>query len=166
MLLDAYQRLRAELGSRSPRMVIIGQKGWMSEDICRRLARLPKDRSFDGCRASPIWSWREHIKKRVFLLISRFMKVSAIHRSRQRMRWFPMVVSSESSVGEIWSGYAKCVKPTDVNEIVSGWKWGLGLKGRERQAVVERQEKRAAEFTWKRCIEAYVQLYEQLSRCS
>ena len=26
----------------------------------------------------------------------------------------PMVVSSESSVGEIWSGYAKCVKPTDV----------------------------------------------------
>ncbi len=165
-LLDAYQQLRAELGDRSPQLVIVGQTGWMSEEVCRRLATA-------ASRGELRW-----IQNITDLELARLYQNASLFTYLSLYEGFgyppfeavyaqvPMVVSSESSVGEIWSGYAKCVKPTDISEIVSGWKWGLGLTGRERQAVVELQKKRATEFTWKRCITDYIQLYEKLAQQS
>jgi glycosyltransferase involved in cell wall biosynthesis len=68
----------------------------------------------------------------------------------------PMVLSSASSVGEIWSGHARCVDPLDVEGIVAAWKWALSLGGAEREAVVAGQERRAREFTWTRAVNEYL----------
>ena len=162
-LLDAYQHLRAELGDRSPQLVIVGQTGWMSEEVCCRLATA-------ASRGELRW-----IQNITDLELARLYQKASLFTYLSLYEGFgyppfeaayaqvPMVVSSESSVGEIWSGYTKCVKPTDVGEIISGWKWGLGLAGKERQAVVELQKKRATEFTWKQCVAEYVELYETLA---
>jgi glycosyltransferase involved in cell wall biosynthesis len=76
----------------------------------------------------------------------------------------PMVLSSASSVGEIWSGHARCVAPQDVAGIVAGWKWALALKGAERETVVAAQAARAREFTWHRAVSEYMAFWEQLVR--
>jgi len=75
----------------------------------------------------------------------------------------PMVVSSVSAVGEIWLKYAKCVNPSNIEEIASAWRWALELKESERQAVVEAQKQRATEFSWKKCICEYLTLYKTVA---
>jgi alpha-1,3-rhamnosyl/mannosyltransferase len=163
-LLDAYQHLRAELGHRSPHLVIVGQTGWMSEEVCRRLATAASRGELRWVQnTADIELARLYQNASLFTYLS-FYEGFGYPPFEAAYAQVPMVVSSESSVGEIWSGYAKCVKPTDIHEIVSGWKWGLELIGRERQAVVELQKKRATEFTWKRCITEYMQLYEKLAQ--
>ena len=72
----------------------------------------------------------------------------------------PMVLSSASSVGEIWSGYAKCVDPLNVEEIIAGWKWALALSPRELEAVVACQERRVREFTWRRAVQEYTSFWK------
>ena len=48
LLLDIWHRLSAEHGERTPRLLVIGRRGWRSEAVVRRLAGL---RSFVGERA-------------------------------------------------------------------------------------------------------------------
>ena len=74
----------------------------------------------------------------------------------------PMVLSNASSVGEIWSGHAKCVDPHDVEGIVAAWKWALELTPAQREAVVATQERRAREFTWSRAIHEYIAFWNRL----
>ena len=75
----------------------------------------------------------------------------------------PMVLSNMSAVGEIWKGHARCVDPTDVREILAGWRWAYGLGPAERQNVADRQIAHARCFSWERCVTAYLDVYERLS---
>jgi len=74
-----------------------------------------------------------------------------------------MVLSSTSSVGEIWAGHAKCVDPRDVKAIVAGWRWALELSPDEREATIASQYARAQEFTWKRCVAGYLAFWQHLT---
>lgn len=71
----------------------------------------------------------------------------------------PLVLGDESSVGEIWKGFAKCVSPRDRQEIMAAWQWGLSLNREESDQVTQAQKKRAAEFTYTRCIEKHLEAY-------
>ena len=74
-----------------------------------------------------------------------------------------MVLSGASSVGEIWSGHARCVDPMDVEGIVAAWKWALSVNGAERESVVAGQERRAQEFTWNRAVNEYMAFWSGLA---
>jgi len=164
VLLDACEQLRRELGSTAPRLVVVGKAGWMSDAVCRRLTDA----------ASRGWLRWHHDATDAEL--ARLYQTAAVFTYPSLYEGFgyppfeaayanlPMVVSAASSVGEIWSGYARVVEPTDVPAIVEGLKWALGLSGAARQAVVERQKARAAAFTWKRCVAQYLELYQALAR--
>ena len=165
-LLDAYERLILEQGDATPVLTIVGQMGWMSEPVERRLSalqatgrcKLLRDVSDDQLTDA-------YCEATVFTYLSLcegfgYPPFEAAHAR------CPMVLSSDSSVGEIWSGHAKCVDPIDVSGIVAGWKWALTLSDSERRAVIERQIERADEFTWKRCINHYIELYEELRQKS
>jgi glycosyltransferase involved in cell wall biosynthesis len=165
-LLDAYEQLRTELGDDAPQLVIVGKAGWMSEAVCSRLVALANR------------GWLRWLQTATDAELARLYQTATLFTYLSLYEGFgyppfeaayakrPMVVSAASSVGEIWSGYARCVEPSDVCAIVSGWKWVLGLSDSERQSVVGRQYARASEFSWKRCVTEYVQLYETLAQQS
>jgi len=75
----------------------------------------------------------------------------------------PMVLSRDSSVGEIWSRYARCVDPNDIGEIVCAWRWALGLGTEEREAVAAAQRARAKEFSWSRALGEYIALWQDVA---
>ena len=163
IILDAYEKLLYELPGHKQRLVVVGKAGWMSEAVCKRLAALTSRGLVEWIQnATDADLIKLYQKATVFTYLSvyegfGYPPFEASYAS------VPMVVSATSSIGEIWSGYAHCVEPTDVRGIVNGWKWALRLNGRERQAVVEKQKKRTLEFTWQRCVSEYVRLYEALA---
>ncbi len=161
-ILDAYERLRAELGGNAPILVVAGRAGWMCKSECRRLS--------EGARLGQL-RWVQHATDAE---LARLYESAAVFTYLSLYEGFgyppfeaamagrPMVLSSASSVGEIWSGYARCSDPRDVRAIVEGWIWALNLGDGDRRALIERQRNRAAEFSWERSIREYFRLYESL----
>jgi glycosyltransferase involved in cell wall biosynthesis len=160
-LLDAFERLVNEQGNRAPLLVVVGNLGWMSESVVQRLSAL---QAAGRCRwlrnASDEQLAEAYGKAGVFtyLSLSEGFGYPPFEAAFARC---PMVISSKSSVGEIWSGYAKCVDPLNIEEIMNAWQWALALKPPQREYVVACQEKRAREFTWSRTINEYIAFWKR-----
>ena len=165
-LLDAYEQLRSELGDDSPQLMVVGKAGWMSEAVCSRLTSLAGRgwlRWFQT--ASDAELARLYRDAAMFTYISLY-EGFGYPPFEAAYAGIPMVLSNQSSVGEIWSGYAYCVDPTDVRAILAAWKWALGLSPEQARSVADRQYERAIEFSWKRCVSEYVSLYDSLAQSS
>jgi glycosyltransferase involved in cell wall biosynthesis len=161
-ILDAYERLIHEQGDSAPMLTVIGNVGWMSERVEHRLLAL---QASGKCRwlknASDKQLVEAYYEAKIFTYLSLYEGFGYPPFEAAFARC-PMVLSSASSVGEIWSGYARCVDPNDVEGIVAAWKWALSLGDAEREAVVAAQERRAHEFTWSRAVNEYITLWNGL----
>jgi glycosyltransferase involved in cell wall biosynthesis len=161
-LLDAFERLIRECGDTAPALTVVGSLGWMSNNVENRLRTL---QAAGRCRwlrdASDDQLADAYSEATVFTYLSLYEGFGYPPFEAALARC-PMVLSNASSVGEIWSHYARCVDPLDVEEIVAGWKWALGLAPMEREAVVACQERRAREFTWSRTVNEYMAFWNGL----
>jgi len=164
VLLDAFERLVQRQGAAAPGLTVVGNVGWMSESVERRLLAL---QSAGKCR------WLRHASDEqlaeayaqagvfTYLSLSEGFGYPPFEAAFARC---PMVLSSASSVGEIWSGHARCVDPLDVDGIVAAWTWALSLGAEARDAVAAGQERRAREFTWARAVTEYAAFWNGLAR--
>jgi glycosyltransferase involved in cell wall biosynthesis len=161
MLLDAYEQLIREQGNAAPVLTVVGDMGWMSEHVEKRLLALQSAGKCKWLRkASDEQLAESYAKAGVFTYLSLYEGFGYPPFEAAYARC-PMVLSNASSVGEIWSGHAKCVDPKDIEGIVTAWKWALLLNDGERDAVVDAQEKWALEFTWKRSLNEYVAFWKR-----
>jgi len=163
-LLDAFERLVNEQGYMAPALTVLGNMGWMSQDVGRRLTALE---SAGRCRwlrnASDEQLIDAYARAGVFTYLS-LCEGFGYPPFEAALARCPMVLSNASSVGEIWRGHARCVDPLDVEGIVAGWKWALALAGREREAVIASQETRVRAFTWSQTVKDYMAFWEGLVR--
>ena len=161
-LLMAYRALCEELGNDVPRLIVIGNRGWMSETVEKELLALEDAGKCSWLRSCTDAALREaYATARAFTYLS-LSEGFGYPPFEAAYAECPMVLSNTSSVGEIWSGYSKCVCPNDISEIVAAWKWALALEGRQLQEVVARQEQRARQFTWERTVREYTTFWKQL----
>jgi glycosyltransferase involved in cell wall biosynthesis len=161
-VLDAYEQFLFEKGAQAPDLAIVGRDGWMCDAIRRRL---------EGLEGTGKVSWLRHAgdsqlaesysTASVFTYLSLY-EGFGYPPFEAAYAGVPMVLSDRSAVGEIWSGHARCVDPTDVRAIVAAWKWAIRLTGEERRAVVDRQRARAMQFDWGSCAGSYLDLYAKL----
>jgi glycosyltransferase involved in cell wall biosynthesis len=160
--LDAFEQLQQEQGALAPTLMVIGNKGWMSEGVQKRLADLQEA---GRCRwlqgASDEQLVDAYSKTCIFSYLS-LSEGFGYPPFEAAFAGCPMVLSNASSVGEIWMNHARCVNPTDVQEIVEAWKWALALSGPELEGVLARQTARANEFTWDRIVREYLSFMNQL----
>ena len=162
----AYEALVNELGDRAPDLVVAGRAGWMSQTTIDRLFTLVHTgrvhwlRDVSDGQLSGLYE-----RAQVFTYLSLY-EGFGYPPFEAAYAGTPMVLSSRSSIGEIWRDHACCVDPTDPAEIVRAWQWALSLNEEMRTAVLQRQARRAAEFSWKRCVQSYLDLYEELAHDS
>jgi len=162
-LLTAYEALLNELGDVAPDFVVAGRAGWMCESSVHKLATLEASGRvhwFRGATDEQLACLYEGAEVFTYLSVYEGFGYPPFEAA---CTGIPMVLSNLSSVGEIWRDHACCVDPTNVAEIVNAWRWALNLDKGERAAVVERQAKRATEFSWRRCVQSYLDLYERLA---
>lgn len=163
-LLDAFERWVREEGDRAPMLTILGNRGWMSESVEQRLMSL---QAAGTCRwlrnASDEDLADAYSRAGVFTYLSLYEGFGYPPFEAALARC-PMVLSSKSSVGEIWSGHARCVDPMKTEDIIAAWKWALSLDDRERAVVVKKQETRAREFTWSRTVQEYASFWKRVVR--
>jgi len=162
-LMDAYTAWLDEDGERTPDLVIVGRQGWLCDAIIMRLNTLiqtGKVRWLNNATDCQLEQCYRQANIFTYLSVYEGFGYPPFEAAFARI---PMVLSRMSAVGEIWQRYARCVDPTDVREILAGWRWAYGLTSEERQNVADIQFARAIYFSWERCVTAYLNLYERLA---
>jgi len=162
-LLDAYMKWFEEDGVLTPDLVIVGRQGWLCDATIKRLNNLIQtgkvhwlknasdDQLADCYRQASVFT---------YLSVYEGFGYPPFEAAFARI---PMVLTNMSAIGEIWHNHARCVDPTDVREILTGWRWAYGLRPEERLNVSEKQIARAGFFSWERCVAAYFDVYERLA---
>jgi glycosyltransferase involved in cell wall biosynthesis len=161
-LLTAYEALLSELGDLAPDFVVAGRAGWMCESSILKLTALEASGRvhwFRDTTDEQLACLYEGAKVFTYLSVYEGFGYPPFEAAFAQV---PMVLSKFSSVGEIWRGHAQCVDPTDIRDILTGWKWALSLDSAERAGLVAQQYDRALEFSWSRCVHSYLDSYLRL----
>lgn len=162
VLLNAYEHLLSQDQVQHPVLIIVGRGGWMCESTLRRIESLEKRGQVywrQSATDDELAGWYGRADVFTYLSLYEGFGYPPFEAAFANA---PMVLSNRSSVGEIWDGYARCIDPTDIDAIVTGWRWALGLSSIERETVALRQRHRAETFTWERCVTEYIDLYADL----
>jgi glycosyltransferase involved in cell wall biosynthesis len=162
IILDAFERLVYELGDDAPLLILVGNKGWMCDEVVPRISAL---QASGKCRwlqnASDEELSQVYNTAGVFTYLSLY-EGFGYPPFEAAFAGCPMVLSNASSIGEIWSQSATCVDPMDIEGIVSGWKWALSLSTSQRETVADNQARRAKEFTWGRAVHQYLMFWKKV----
>jgi glycosyltransferase involved in cell wall biosynthesis len=162
-LMDAYTAWLDEDGARTPDLVIVGRQGWLCDATIMRLNTLLRTGKVHWLNNAPddqLAEYYRHASIFTYLSVYEGFGYPPFEAAFARI---PMVLSNMSAVGEIWQGHARCVDPTNVRDILAGWRWAYGLGSEERQYVANNQFARTICFSWERCVTAYLDLYERLA---
>lgn len=162
-ILEAFEALLAEAAEPRPELVVVGRAGWLCDTVVQRLQALMGAGHARWLPfADDVTLARCYQEATVFTYPSLY-EGFGYPPFEAAYAGVPMVVSEVSTIGEIWNGHARCVDPMDVGALLAGWRWAIALKPAERAAVVAAQRSRAEVFSWRRCAEAYAELYERLA---
>ena len=158
-VLDAYEELLRVQDGANTVLVVVGAEGW---ECGRTVARL---RSLEAA-GKLIWrrsvtdqelaAWYHRSSLFTYLSLYEGFGYPPFEAALANV---PMVLSNQSSVGELWSGRALCVDPTDSFAIVSAWQKVLTAAAEFRQQLVHTQRTWAVQFTWARSVGEYVDQY-------
>lgn len=161
-VLDALELLHRDGTVPGVHLVLLGARGWRCDATIARLERMVAAGLVTWLpRASDAELREWYARAGAFTYLSTYEGFGFPPFEAARAG-VPMVLGNASSVGEIWHGHAACVNPTDVRDIARGWHDTLTLADDARAALVARQQRRAAEFTWLRCAEEHLALYSSL----
>ena len=136
---------------RNLKLVIVGKKGWMYEEIFEKVKTLglEKEVIFTGYVADEelpaLYKGAE-----CFVLVSLyegfgFPVLEALSFG------VPVVVSNVSSLPEIAGNAGVLVDPYDVKDIAQGITKVLRYSNTERQSMIEKGLKQAKKFSWEKC---------------
>ena len=162
-LLEAYDCLVSQQGDAAPALVVVGRQGWMCDNAVSKLRELEaKGKAYWLQHAADGELADCYARASVFTYLSSY-EGFGYPPFEAANAGLPMVLSDQSSVGEIWRDHACCVDPMNTADVLGAWQWAMGLDGAEREAVTRRQASRTADFTWQRCVRNYLDLYERLA---
>ena len=161
MLIDAYASLRSE-GSTAQKLVIVGRKGWLYENLFARISTLGlvDDVLFTGFvpdeELPDLYDGAN-----LFVYLSLF-EGFGLPPLEAMSRGVPVVTSNTTSLPEVVGEAGIMVSPHSLDEVVAGMRRVLSddiTAGRMRQAG----RLRAQQFSWVRTARETLALYRQVT---
>lgn len=149
-LLDAYARLRKELGSSCPPLVIVGRKGWNCDDILGYMADLQETVRFPGhVSDAELIALYQMASCLVFPSLYEGFGLPVVEAM---MAGCPVISSTTSSLPEVAGDAALLVDPLDPSEIASAMKRVLQDE-HLRASMITKGQSWSSRFSWERTAE-------------
>ncbi len=160
-LLQAFSQLRRRLPKPAPKLVQVGMKGWMYEEIFAQVQALDleDDVIFVGWAESELLP-ALYNGARLFVYPSLY-EGFGLPVLEAMACGVPVVTSHTSSLPEVAGDAALLVDPYDVAQIAEAME-RLLVDQDLAQMLRQRSLKRAARFTWQACAEKTLKIYEHI----
>jgi len=110
-LLDAWSRLRDDLGAAVPDLVVVGGRGWRSENVRNRLRRMTGVRWLRGVRDDELVALYRHAR---FTVAPSYAEGWGLPVQESLALGVPCIASSGGAIPEVANGLAELVDPTDT----------------------------------------------------
>lgn len=144
-LLDAYARLKKQTGSACPPLVIVGRKGWNSDDILGYMSELGESVRFPGFVTD-----QELIalyQMATCLVFPSLYEGFGLPVVEAMMAGCPVITSTTSSLPEVAGDAALLVDPLDADELGNAMKRVLQDEGL-RNEMSQKGRSWSARFSW------------------
>jgi len=151
-LLRAFQLVvnnRRSLAS-NLRLVIVGKKGWMYEQIYKLVHQLKLGNLVTFTDFLPEVDKPALLKGAQVLVSPSFWEGFGLHVLESMACGTPVVASNRGSFPEIVEEAGVLVDPTSVTEIAGGIRQVLALNQKEMAVLKEKMELQAKKFTWEK----------------
>jgi glycosyltransferase involved in cell wall biosynthesis len=151
-LLRAFQLVvdnRRSLAS-NLRLVIVGKKGWMYEQIYKLVHQLKLGNLVIFTDFLPEVDKPALLKGAQVLVSPSFWEGFGLHVLESMACGTPVVASNRGSFPEIVEEAGVLVDPTSVTEIAGGIRQVLALNQKEMAVLKEKMELQAKKFTWEK----------------
>lgn len=155
-LLDAYARLKKQLGKTCPALVIVGRKGWNCDDILRHMATLEDSVHFLG--HVPDGDLIILYQMALCLVFPSLYEGFGLPVVEAMTAGCPVITTTSSSLPEVAGDAALLVDPLDVKELATGMQRVLQEEElRERMIAAGRIQ--ASRFSWEKTARLQREVY-------
>ncbi|MDQ5910790.1 MAG: hypothetical protein QG599_2887 [Pseudomonadota bacterium] len=158
-LIDAYSRLPETLRQRHP-LIIVGARGWLTEDLERRLAPLEQSGQIrrlgyvaqDDLPLLYAGAWAF-----AFPSLYEGFGLPVLEAMRSGI---PVLTANRSSLPEVAGDAAILIDPEDVDAITAGLE-RLLTDSAWRASAIDRGLEQSRRFSWERCVDETVAVYRK-----
>ena len=162
-LIRAFEILKKsyQLSISNYQLVIVGPKGWLCKKILKRAEQSPlrEDIKFINY-ISPEEKFSFYRAADLFVYPS-FYEGFGFPPLEAAAVGTPVIISAASSLSEVMGEAALMVDPNNPVELAESMRQCL-IDQELRKNLIEKGKKRAEEFSWEKCAQAMVELFNQL----
>jgi glycosyltransferase involved in cell wall biosynthesis len=158
-VLDCFEELLRIRGDSQTKLVVVGAAGWECAHTIARLSALEETGRVVWRRSATDGELAAWYKRATVFTYLSLYEGFGYPPFEAALAEVPMVLSNRSSIGELWSGRALCVDPTDQAAVVRAWLEVLDGHNDFRQRLIRSQHEWASRFTWSKAVGEYVEQY-------
>lgn len=159
-LVEAYRRLRTDLGAAAPDLVVVGRTGWAYGNALDLLRTTPGVRLIGHVSDGELVALYRHAVALAFPSLYEGFGLPLVEAMREGT---PALVGNRGALPEVAGGAALEVDAEDVGAIAAGLERLVGEKDL-RRSLAERGRARAATFSWDTSALATLRVLREIAR--
>ena len=142
-------------------LVLIGKPGFEGEHILKAIEQSPARNRIRVVGYTPLRELHASYSQALALVYPSFIEGFGIPVLEAMQLGCPVITSSTTATAEVVGDTGWTIEPSDIDGIAQAMRKVANLSEPERRGAVEKARQRAATFTWKKCAEETVTVYQK-----
>lgn len=162
-LIEAFNRTIEQSNNRTMKLVIVGKKGWLYDEIFSKVKELGLEKKVIFTGFVPDEELPAFYQGAQCFVLPSLYEGFGIPALEAMAYGCPVVASNVSSLPEVIGEAGIFVNPESIESIAQGIEKVLKLKPSEREKLVKRGKEQVKKFTWQKCAKETLKVLKEIA---